>query len=112
MMIACPRGPRRDAFDEDWAAELTTAAYVVALRHCATNQWLDLQLELWRALSAAVAAGASANGPIFRAEDFLAELAYVAYRIALPYGCRPSFLDLELELYQTLRHTVECAAPR
>lgn len=89
---------------EQWAAELTTAAYFVALRHCAANQWLDLQLELWRALSAAIA---MSEGQIAAAErdDFLAELAYVAYRIALPYGCGRSFLDLELELYQTLRRT-------
>jgi hypothetical protein len=32
---------------EDFVAELTAAAYVVALRHGAGNPWLDLQLELW-----------------------------------------------------------------
>ena len=36
---------------EDFVAELTAAAYVVALRHGAGNPWLDLQLELWRALT-------------------------------------------------------------
>ncbi len=87
--------------NERWAAELTTAAYIVALRHCATSRWLDLQLELWRALSATVATG---DGEIAGcAEDFLAELADVAYRVALPYGRRQSFLDLELGLYQAVR---------
>lgn len=95
---------RADAPGEHWVAELATAAYLVALRHCATNQWLDLQLELWRALSAAIAIK---QGDIAVSDDFLAELAYVAYRIALPYGCPRSFLDLELELYQTLRRAVE-----
>jgi hypothetical protein len=105
-----------DAFDEHWAAELTTAAYLVALRHGATSQWLELQLELWRALSATVAKGegeftarCEPSQLAFSAEDFLAELAYVAYRVALPYGRRRSFLDLELELYQTFRRIVECA---
>jgi len=35
---------------EDFAAELTRAAYAVALRHGALDRWLDLQLELWKAL--------------------------------------------------------------
>jgi hypothetical protein len=35
---------------EDFVAELTAAAYPVALRHGAGNRWLDLQLELWHAL--------------------------------------------------------------
>ena len=32
------------------AAELTAAAYPVALRHAVEHKWLDLELELWRAL--------------------------------------------------------------
>jgi len=33
------------------AAELTAAAYSVALRHGVGDRWLDLQLDLWRALT-------------------------------------------------------------
>jgi hypothetical protein len=40
------RGVLREAF----VAELTSAAYHVALRHGA-GTWLDLQLRLWRALA-------------------------------------------------------------
>ena len=36
---------------EALAEELTAAAYPVALRHGVGDKWLDLQLELWRALS-------------------------------------------------------------
>jgi hypothetical protein len=36
---------------EDLVAELTAAAYFVALRHGPGNPWLDLELELWRALT-------------------------------------------------------------
>jgi hypothetical protein len=104
----------RDAFDEHWAAELTMTAYLVAMRHCATSKWLDLQLELWRALSATVANGwgdfstrCDAGEIAFPGDDFLAEATYVAYRIALPYGCRQSFLDLELEMYKSFRLAVE-----
>ena len=39
---------------EALAAELTAAAYPVALRHAAGVQWLDLQLELWKALTETV----------------------------------------------------------
>jgi hypothetical protein len=33
------------------AAELTAVAYPVALRHAVGHKWLDLELELWRALT-------------------------------------------------------------
>jgi hypothetical protein len=36
------------------AAELTVAAYPVALRHAVGDKWFDLQLELWRALTETV----------------------------------------------------------
>jgi hypothetical protein len=36
---------------EALAAELTAAAYPVALRHASRDKWLDLQLELWRVLT-------------------------------------------------------------
>jgi hypothetical protein len=39
---------------ENLAAELTDAAYYVALRHERTDSWLDLRLDLWKALSDAV----------------------------------------------------------
>jgi hypothetical protein len=41
----------RDALLEHFAAELTRAAYHVALRHGAAGRWLDLELDLWRALA-------------------------------------------------------------
>jgi hypothetical protein len=41
----------RDALLESFAAELTAAAYRVALRTRARGTWLDLELGLWTALS-------------------------------------------------------------
>jgi hypothetical protein len=41
----------RDALLETFAAELTHAAYHAALRTCRQGTWLDLELELWRALA-------------------------------------------------------------
>lgn len=40
----------RDALLETLAAELTLAAYRVALRTRTGGTWLDLELDLWRAL--------------------------------------------------------------
>ena len=44
----------RDTLLEAFVAELTTAAYAVALRHGTGHLWLDLQLDLWKALNEAV----------------------------------------------------------
>jgi len=44
----------RDTLLESFAAELTSAAYAVALRHGLEHEWLDLELELWEALTETV----------------------------------------------------------
>jgi hypothetical protein len=41
----------RDALLDNFAAELARAAYHVALRHGAAGTWLDLELDLWRAVA-------------------------------------------------------------
>jgi hypothetical protein len=45
---------RADEALENFAAELTAAAYSVALRRGVGARWLDLELELWKALNEAV----------------------------------------------------------
>jgi hypothetical protein len=40
----------RDLALEDFAAELTVAAYPLVLRQRPTGSWLDLELELWKVL--------------------------------------------------------------
>jgi hypothetical protein len=44
----------RDTLLENFAAELTSAAFAVALRHGVEDKWLDLELELWQALKETV----------------------------------------------------------
>ena len=46
----------RDAPLQSLTAELTLAAYRVALRTCTGGTWLDLELDLWRALADTVEA--------------------------------------------------------
>ncbi len=41
----------RDTVLETFTAELARAAYCVALRTSAPGTWLDLELDLWKALS-------------------------------------------------------------
>ena len=41
----------RDTLPEGFAAELTLAAYRVALETRTRGNWLDLELDLWRALA-------------------------------------------------------------
>jgi hypothetical protein len=36
---------------DNFVAELTSAAYFVAIRHGTADTWLDLELDLWRALA-------------------------------------------------------------
>jgi hypothetical protein len=47
-------GNDRDAFLENLAAELTSAAFPVVLRHGVGARWLDLELDLWKALTETV----------------------------------------------------------
>jgi hypothetical protein len=43
-----------DAFLATFAAELTNAAYPIALRHGLGGSWVDLELDLWRVLAETV----------------------------------------------------------
>jgi hypothetical protein len=44
----------RNAFLKSLGAELTEAVYPVMLRYGAIDNWLDLQLELWKAIDETV----------------------------------------------------------
>jgi hypothetical protein len=41
----------RDDLLDNFAAELARAAYCVVLRHRSSDTWLDLELDLWKALT-------------------------------------------------------------
>ena len=44
----------RNTLFESFAAEVTSTAYAVALRHGVEDKWLELELELWKALKETV----------------------------------------------------------
>ena len=97
-----------------FSADLTDAAYSILLRHRVGGSWIDLQLEVWRALAATVEesdgkAPAGSSGTEFNIwrEILLARATDAAYRVALRHELREPFLELELDLQETLRKVVE-----
>jgi hypothetical protein len=53
----------REGLFEDQLAELTTAAYHVALRHGLRAPFIDVELELWRALRQVLSAPSPSDAP-------------------------------------------------
>jgi hypothetical protein len=102
------------SFLETLAAELTDAAYPIALRQGIAGSWVDLELDLWKVLNATVQKwgreSARAGRPImfevWRAA-LLAELTAAAYRAAVRQGVKGSFLEVELNLYRAFRSVIE-----
>ena len=54
MNVNTQRAGNRDAALENFAAQLTAAAYPIALRAGVGDRWLDLELDLWRAMTETV----------------------------------------------------------
>jgi hypothetical protein len=99
-----------EVFPELLAAELTIAAYPIALRHGVGDSWIDLEINLWMVLAEAVRKWQrqlplpSWPGMV---EGLLAELTDAAYRSALQFAPLGSFLEMELGLYQAFRRSLE-----
>src|SRR5438552_15700922 len=78
---------------ETFAAELTEAVFPVALRYGVGDRWLDLELDLWRALSETVEKCARASRRVGAPDELadcrqglVAESAEVAYHSTLRHG--------------------------
>ena len=54
MNVNKTTGATVDPTLEDFAAELTETAYPLLMRHGVVDNWLDLELELWKRLKATV----------------------------------------------------------
>jgi hypothetical protein len=99
-----------DTLLEHLAAELTCAAYRVALRQGIRHSWLKVELGLWRALEETVEkwardwppAGSSDEFEVWR-EGFLVNLTESAFHIAVKNGIKGSHLEVELCLYRAFR---------
>jgi hypothetical protein len=100
----------RDIVLENFAAELTSAAYVVVLGHGIGCSWIKMELGLWRTLSETVGKwaqewppGGSADEFDVWREGFLVSLTESAFYIAVRHGIKGSLLEVELCLYRAFR---------
>jgi hypothetical protein len=105
--------PDRDARLENFAAELTRAAYPLVLRNGRKDSWLQMELGLWKALAEQVKKWARTGLPgpspaeieAWR-EGLLADLTESAFATALRNGAQGPLLALELALYRAFRLVV------
>ena len=95
---------------ENFAAELTSAAYPLALRNGIGCSWIKMELGLWRALAETVKKWArekplAGSWDEFKAwRDGLAvDLTEGAFYIAVKNGIKGSLLEVELDLYRAFR---------
>jgi hypothetical protein len=100
----------RDTLLDNFAAELTSAAYPIALRHGMAGSWIMVELGLWRALAETVKKWARQKPPAESSDEFelwrqgfLVDLTEGAFYIALKHGIRGSLLEVELDLYRAFR---------
>ena len=106
-------------FLEAFAAEITGAAYPIALRHAIGGSWLDLELGLWKALADTVEhwarpaprPGSPDEFDVWR-ERFLVELTGEAFHIARRYGVRRSLHGMGWDLYRAFRSVIETNCER
>lgn len=97
-----------------FAADLADAAYAVVLRHGIGGSWIDVQLEVWRALAETIRetdwqtvdANSLAEFAVWR-EALLSRATEAAYRTALRHELQGPFVDVELDLHRALRQIME-----
>jgi len=99
-----------ESFGNDLAADVTEAAYSVALGRQVGDEWLDLELDLWKALDSTVQKWEQQVPPRGSPDDFLAwregllvELTEVALQVAMEHEIRGLLSEVELDFYQAFR---------
>lgn len=96
---------------ENWAAELTDSALELAARHGVRGMSVDQELELWHTLRRAASKRSDCRDNSTSCQDQLAaRLSDEVYGAILHRGFEGSFLDLRLDLWQTLRAGVNRVA--
>jgi hypothetical protein len=100
----------QDSLFENFAAELTSAAYPLALRQGMRGSWITVELGLWRALADTVKKWAQERPPAGPPDEFkawrdglLVDLTESAFYVAVKHGIKGSLLEVELCLYRAFR---------
>ena len=95
---------------EEFAAELTSAIYPLVLANRPKDSWVTVELGLWNALSETVmrwvrlrAAAASVDDLTAWQEGFLMDLTQSAYQVAIKNGISRSLDELKLGLDRAVR---------
>src|SRR5262245_50778970 len=103
----------RDTRLENFAAELTSAAYPLALHQGMRGSWIKVESGLWRALAQTVKkwarlrpAGSSDELKAWR-EGLLVDLTGRAFSVAVEHGIKGSPLEVEQCLYRAFRSVIE-----
>ena len=105
--------PDRDTRLENLAAELTSAAYPLALRRGLKDSWIKMELGLWRAVAEVLkkwdrqrpSPASAAELEAWR-EGLLVDLTESAFYIAVRNGVQGPLLTVELSLYRAFRLVV------
>ena len=101
---------KKDSLLENFAAELTHAAYRGAHRLGMTGSWLDLELGLARVMAGKVKKWAWSKPPAEARDElkawregFLVDLTEGAFHIAVMNGVKGFPLEVELRMYRAFR---------
>jgi hypothetical protein len=102
-----------DARLENFAAELTSAAYPLVFQHGRKDSWLKLELGLWRSLAATAKEWARQRPPARAVDEFaawrvglLGALTGKAHAIAQSNGVNGSWPEVESGVYQAFRQVI------
>jgi hypothetical protein len=92
---------------EKWAAQLTDAALELAARHGVAGASVDQELDFWKAVRHVQGSQSEVpcNSPACR-DHLAAKLTDALYGVILTRGFSGSFLDVRLDLWNTLRAKV------
>jgi hypothetical protein len=104
----------QDTLLENFAAELTSAVYPIALRHGLRGSWIEVELGLWRALAETVKKWDREWPPAGLPDEFMAwqegllvDLTESAFYLAVKHGIKGSLLEVELGLYRAFRLVIK-----
>ena len=107
-------GISREILLENFAAELTSAAYALVLRHGIDGSWITVELGFWKATAQIVRKWAQ-EWPLGKPwdeikawrEGFLGDLTEGAFYVAVKHGIKGVPVEIEHRLNQAFRSVIK-----